>query len=177
MLAFRGMPQRRPAARSYARSKFVPFVTLLGVVLLSGCAPVGRFLDPGPRSTGSRGPVQHSAAISKPSRTVDERRESIVANAVRPVPRPQQGPMRPVALTGMDPQSVSRLFGKPRSVQKTNESLVWGYERQSCTLRVVFYPDIDTKELHVLQYAVKNSRRRQPADATTCIRALRTSSQ
>lgn len=73
----------------------------------------------------------------------------------------------------MNPDAVHRLLGTPKSVVRQDVSFVWAYQAPNCVLRVVFYPNIDTKELRVLQYAVEDTGGKPIEDTSRCMRDLR----
>jgi hypothetical protein len=145
--------------------------------ILTSCAPVDQFFDPGPppETTVKAAPVRTPPVDRRP------------AIAVRPQQEPQhmaaterhrsKPPIKPAQLTGLDPRAMSLLLGRPNSIQKRDVKYVWAYDGPSCELRVVFYPDIQTKQFHVLQTAVVDSGGKPLVDTAPCMRGIRSRTQ
>src|SRR5262249_24784287 len=87
--------------------------------------------------------------------------------------RRSKPPIKPAQLTGLDPRAMSLLLGRPSSIQKRDVKYVWAYAGPSCELRVVFYPDIQTSQFHVLQTAVVDSGGKPLTDTAHCMRGIR----
>lgn len=52
-------------------------------------------------------------------------------------------------------------------------SLIWVYERPECSLQIYFYPDIQTREFHALQYEFKDAQGTKLEDDQLCIKHIR----
>jgi len=145
--------------------------------ILSSCSPVEAFFDLGskhPAATAATGAARvpserRAAAMIKPQQQEPQRMAAMRRNS--------QPPIKPTQLTGLDPKAMSTLLGRPSSIQKRDVKYVWAYDGPSCVLRVVFYPDIETKQLHVLQTVVQDPRGRPLANAAPCLRGIRSKSQ
>ena len=158
-------PRKRKAGLSVA--------IVIGCAVLSSCAPADQFFDPGPKPALNVTPVpprvpspDHRAPLA--ARPQQEPQRMAAAARRRP-----KAALKPAQLTGLDPKAMSMLLGRPSSIKKSDVKYVWAYDGPSCELRVVFYPDIQTKQFHVLQAAVVDAAGKPLANTAPCLRGIR----
>lgn len=146
-----------------------------GLIALSACGTFGQrgqtiiLPPPVPQATA---PAKTAITGAQPRQVRPER----MAKSAPP-PAPQAGPatIAPHSLVGLSRKATTGLLGKPKTVTKNGTSLVWAYRTSSCTLRITFYPNIETKEFHALQYVFEDSKGKALNDEKACMRMLQRS--
>jgi len=73
-----------------------------------------------------------------------------------PPPQPVPPPDRFESLHGLDQGQTVALLGEP--VQRTDAppAILWRYQSRHCELDVYFYLDLETREMRVLHYEVRD---------------------
>lgn len=160
----------------------VHFVLAAGLVALCGCSvfePRGQTIilpQPVPQTTGQ----EKSAPVAPPAQRRANRanqidRESQAQNkAAPPSQNTEPATIAPHRLVGLSRSQITQLLGKPENVAHNGTSLVWAYRAPNCALRVTFYPNIETKKFHALQYVFEDSKGKTLSDEKACMRVLQT---
>lgn len=73
----------------------------------------------------------------------------------------------PVTLVGMAPPAIGNILGRPVNARESALTVEWIYATRSCSLVVVFYPDITTGTLHALKFNVTDAEGK--GDGASCI--------
>jgi hypothetical protein len=60
-------------------------------------------------------------------------------------------------LQGLDQGATAALFGEPAERAESPPAVLWRYAGHDCALDVYFYLDLESRELRVLHYEVRNS--------------------
>lgn len=84
--------------------------------------------------------------------------------AVAALPPPQALPPPPASaetpgfdkLQGLDQGQTAALLGEPLQRAEAPPAVLWRYASRSCALDVYFYLDLESRELRVLHYEVRN---------------------
>ncbi len=151
-------------------------IATLGGLLLYGCteAPPDRNLvselapdtNMAPETPQVPAPVSLPAPKAAPKRPGHGRTarntEQIAKNTERKV-----AALDPVALVGMAPPAIGNILGKPANTREAALTTEWTYATPSCSLVIVFYPDITTGTLHALKFNVIDSDGEK--DGASCI--------
>lgn len=151
-------------------------VLALGLLTLCSCSVFERrgqtiiLPQPTPQAAERAAPAVMQNRPARP-----ERRDR-QAKAATPMPE-QAGPatIAPQRLVGLDRKAVTELLGKPKGVTHNGTSLIWAYRATNCSLRVIFYPNIETKKFHALQYVFEDAKGKALSDEKTCMRMLQLS--
>jgi hypothetical protein len=81
--------------------------------------------------------------------------------AVLSTPRPQID-----EVIGWDETKIKTVFGAPETQEDHAPTKQWVYRARQCTLNLTFYPEVETREFHALNYEVNSddgSAKRQQA--------------
>jgi hypothetical protein len=87
----------------------------------------------------------------------------------------QESPVPAIApdeLVGSDFSTVRDVLREPDYVQSSSLTVVWTYSGSGCTLRLFFYPDIQTRRFHVLKYDVRSPAGDKMNDGGACMQHL-----
>jgi hypothetical protein len=87
----------------------------------------------------------------------------------------QESPAPTVApdeLVGSDFSTVRDVLRQPDYVQYSALTVVWAYSGSGCTLRLFFYPDIQTRRFHVLKYDLRSAAGDKMSDGGACMQHL-----
>ncbi|WP_169566958.1 hypothetical protein [Sneathiella limimaris] len=74
-------------------------------------------------------------------------------------------------LKGKSVQDILQLFGPPTLRRKDSPAEVWQYLTSSCALHLVFYPDLDDKNLKVSYYAMNDREAPEETAEERCFRS------
>jgi hypothetical protein len=107
--------------------------------------------------------LKNRAAPKQPARTT----EALVSEAEAEAPSPA-----PSALVGYDFPAVLQILRKPDTVQNSALSVVWTYSESNCTLRLYFYPDIQTSTFHLLKFDLRDPDGGKLDDGRGCMKHL-----
>jgi hypothetical protein len=117
------------------------FVLLAGLV--AGCHS-GK-PDPG---------TSAQAAVPAPTQV------AVAPEAVQPRPKKPKMPAAPRAqiddLIGWNESEIKTVFGTPAAQEDHAPTKRWVYHTKQCTMDVTFYPEVDTKQFHALNYEVSS---------------------
>jgi hypothetical protein len=80
--------------------------------------------------------------------------------------------IQPAELVGFDFSSIREVLRRPDDVQSSALSVVWVYSESMCTLRLFFYPDIQTRTFHLLKYDVRGMSGERLNDSSLCMQKL-----
>ena len=56
----------------------------------------------------------------------------------------------------MDEAGIRVMMGEPSSTREEPPTKLWVYRLHKCTMEVTFYPDVETRKFHALNYEVTN---------------------
>jgi hypothetical protein len=138
----------------YKIARSVPWA--VGVLLLSGCASQNA-------AVSSKTPLPQPVAIAAPPAAVAP---ADLATAVsKPTVLPQRKPLFDMAtLVGLDENGVRNIFGEPTTIADTLPGKTWRYQSRACAVNIAFYPDVKSRNFHVLSYEVTSDDRSTGAD-------------
>ncbi len=134
------------------------FSVLLLVGGLSGCAHPNK-IDPNSASL-SNSPAKPAASAVAPD-LVPHVKHPRVAPAVANAARPQID-----QLIGLDEAGIKTALGAPAAEEDHAPTKRWIYHARQCTMDVTFYPEVETRQFHALNYEVNSddgSAKRQQA--------------
>lgn len=106
-------------------------------------------------------PPEPKAAPKRHPRTA-KNTEQPARNAERKV-----AAVDPVTLVGLAPPAIGNILGRPVDARESALTVEWIYATRSCSLVVVFYPDITTGTLHALKFNVIDAEGK--GDGASCI--------
>jgi hypothetical protein len=81
-------------------------------------------------------------------------------------------PVLPGELVGSDFSTVRDALREPDYVQSNALTIVWTYADPGCTLRLFFYPDIQTTRFHLLKYDLRSDMGDKLSDGSACMQHL-----
>lgn len=81
----------------------------------------------------------------------------------------------PDRLVGLNQTAVEKILGKPDFIRRDGVSVIWGYQEPQCVMRVSFYPNIETKNVQVLQYSFEDAKGGKLNDTASCMGRVRLS--
>jgi len=182
------MDSNRRGARWFVRVGWLP-----AALCLLGCAPMHRVVhEPAPAAVAIV-PEPDSSLILKPSMP------SPLVAVIPDLPLPRIKPplpktaatadglgskvpltelggrivrIQPAELVGFDFSSIREVLRRPDDVQSSALSVVWVYTESMCTLRLFFYPDIQTRIFHLLKYDVRGMSGERLNDSSLCMQKL-----
>ncbi len=174
----KGTSWRRPgvSAQGHLSRTWILFlVAILGGSSLFGCteAPPNQQLASDLAPTVSAVPDMPQMAAPPPPapKAAPKRRPRTAKNTERkvavPDPVTKVTAIDPVALVGMAPPAFGNLLGRPIGTRQSALTIEWTYATRSCSLVIVFYPDITTGALHALKFNVTDAGGRE--DGASCI--------
>ena len=134
------------------------FSVLLLVGALSGCASPSK-IDQNSASLSNM-PAKPAASAGTPD-TVPHIKHPRVGPAVASVARPQID-----QLIGLDEAGIKTALGAPATEEDHAPTKRWIYHVRQCTMDVTFYPEVETRQFHALNYEVNSddgSAKRQQA--------------
>jgi hypothetical protein len=70
-----------------------------------------------------------------------------------PAARPERPPLDAKILVGMDQAGVRDALGRPKRVEAGRLSLSWFYDAPGCSMRVVFYPSLESGTFRALKFS------------------------
>lgn len=155
----------------------------LAVILVAaGCA--GTVVD---RATGARtGPLTAKAADAprqaprwspRPAAATSTAETGEFAGEPPRVKPPRQDeaghPAELAKILGLNHRAIAGIFGAPHSVERDGASIIWNYHIPDCALQIVFYPDIERRTFHALQYALTDGQGGEPADPRPCFERVK----
>jgi hypothetical protein len=132
---------------------------LLFVGVLSGCAHPNKIDRNSASSNTTAKPAVLAVAPKAAPHIRPPRAGSAVANAS--VARPQID-----QLIGLDEAGIKTAFGAPAAEEDHAPTKRWVYRVRQCTMDVTFYPEVETRQFHALNYEVTSddgSAKRQQA--------------
>lgn len=133
----------------------------LSLILLAGIAA-------GCGSSGKTDPGKLVQTDAPPPTKV-----AIAPEAVQPRPKKPKVPAAPRPqideLIGWNESEIKTVFGAPAAQEDHAPTKRWVYHTKQCTMNVTFYPEVETKQFHALNYEVNaddGSAKRQQACVT-----------
>jgi hypothetical protein len=133
---------------------------LLLAGIVSGCALQSKTDQGNAQLNTPPNPVVVAAVSDARSAHVKHPRPTPAAiNA--PAARPQID-----QLIGLDETGIKTAFGVPSSQEDHAPTKLWVYRLRRCTMNVTFYPEVETRRFHALNYEVNSddgSAKRQQA--------------
>ncbi len=154
----------------------VHFVLAAGLVALCGCSvfePRGQTIIL-PQPVPQTGKQAKSAPVASPAHPRANRANQAENKAAAPSQNTEPATIAPHRLVGLSRSQITELLGKPENVAHNGTSLVWAYRAPNCALRVTFYPNIQTRKFHALQYVFEDSKGKALSDEKACMRVLQT---
>lgn len=147
---------------------------ILGGLPLHGCIeapPDGKLaselapdVNMAPETPQAPAPVSLPAPKPAPKRPGHGRTARNTEQAAKNIER-KVTTLDPVALMGMAPPAIGNILGKPAGTREAALTTEWTYATRSCSLVIVFYPDITTGALHALKFNVTDGEE----DGASCI--------
>jgi hypothetical protein len=160
------MPIRRECARPW------PLAALLLPALLSllGCSDVTQFLSPAPPAPAlplpPKPPSRPPPVAARPAAVPQA--APVASQPLAPPPPPPP----PIALVGLAPPEVMRLFGAPASRSPTGQGERWTYRSGPCQLDLFIFPDVSSGAPAVLDQRI-GAAASGPDAEQACLRTLR----
>lgn len=120
-------------------------------------------------SRASHSPPKH--AQSRPSSTIGS--FAIKTPRLKPARLNQSDFPTLDDILGLDRRAVAETFGAPHATERNGASIIWNYHIHHCRMQIVFYPDIERRTFHALQYALTDGQGDQPANPKPCFNSTK----
>jgi hypothetical protein len=151
MLATPGADQGKSWERGSQTARLVCYRIsgLLLVGFVSACTHAGKT----PLNDASL-----SGAVPSRRDTVHSADAATPAHVKRPhaVPVAAASPPQIDELIGLDESGIRSVLGNPTSREDHAPTKRWVYRLKQCTMNVTFYPEVETRQFHALNYEVNS---------------------
>jgi len=139
-----------------------------------GCMTLGG-RPPPPAADIPASRTVHADELAPAARPVPEprpRKPARVRKAPVARPAPEKTAIDPDRLIGMTPAGVRGLLGPPTRIRDQDLSREWVYAARDCSLRVIFYPNLNAAAFRVLKYGGSNGNGELLDVSDVCIRNI-----
>ena len=147
------------------RERFVSTVRMvryrLSILLLAGVATGCTHSGKTDQSVAPSVSTGATAVAAAPEAAPSHVKRTRAAPANLSAPRPQID-----EVIGWDETKIKTVFGAPETQEDHAPTKRWVYHARQCTLNLTFYPEVETREFHALNYEVNSddgSAKRQQA--------------
>jgi len=158
----------------YQRELFGLLWPMLGT-LVCGCTSSDRDVAPPPPAMPP--PVQTVVEAppeqlqARPAVPVQRKKPRLAAREKPPDGVPDEVPLDPDHLIGLDPDQVHNMLGAPSRVETSDLSRAWVYATGGCSFRIFFYPDFKAS-FRALKYTGNDDEGSPLESSDTCIRHI-----
>jgi len=137
------------------------FAALCGVLSLAGCMTATTPLPPAPPPAPAPAEVTPPPApeASFPPHPARKPTQRALASLSVPGAVPPTGEAEPdfSRLTGLDQDETVAMLGQPQQRADSPPAVLWRYTSSACELDVYFYLDLQSREMRVLHYELRDN--------------------
>jgi hypothetical protein len=146
------------AEAAYGSRRAGALLAAMAVAALSAACAVAPPQIPAEPPAASSAPAPVIAIENPPPRPAHKPSPPILA-ALPPAQEtaPSPGPPEFDLLQGLDAHGTLALLGEPKQRAEAPPALLWRYASRDCELDVYFYLDLQSREMRVLHYEVRNT--------------------
>ena len=152
-------------------------------LILSGCGTQTSFRNPFAPEPMAAAPSPEPAPPAVPEAATempivvpppDPPQTAIVKRKTVPKKRPvrvRRAPasIAPAELVGFESDAVLDVLRKPDSIRKEALPIVWTYSYAGCTLRLFFYPEIESEKFRVLKFDLRDRNGQKLNNTAECM--------